>query len=68
MNCFMREKSFVQGGVQAFPSNLTMIGFLDIQTSIVTQPDRCLVCQTQNQGKFIRYKVFFFYLPTTDNQ
>ncbi|CAF1591700.1 unnamed protein product [Rotaria magnacalcarata] len=40
----------ISGGVQAFPSNLTMIGFLDIQPSTnIDLPDRCCRCNAQKQ-------------------
>ncbi|CAF3339938.1 unnamed protein product [Rotaria socialis] len=45
-----REHVIPQGGVQAFPSNLTMIGFLDIQPSTnINLPDRCCRCNAQKQ-------------------
>ncbi|CAF3489730.1 unnamed protein product [Rotaria sp. Silwood1] len=45
-----REHQIPSGGVQAFPSNLTMIGFLDIQPStIINLPDRCSRCKEQKQ-------------------
>ena len=47
-----REHLIPAGGVQAFPMNLTMVGFLDLQPSVpVTTPDRCFVCQEQKQSK-----------------
>ena len=40
------------GGVQAFPANLTMIGFLDLQPSgLVERADRCAICQQQKPSK-----------------
>ncbi len=40
------------GGVQSFPANLTMIGFLDLQPSnTISQPDRCFVCNEQKQSR-----------------
>ena len=43
--------NLVSGGVQAFPANLTMIGFLDLQpTSATSAPDRCFVCNEQKQS------------------
>ena len=39
------------GGVQSFPANLTMIGFLDLQPSNSSQGDRCFVCHEQKSGK-----------------
>ena len=38
------------GGVQGFPANLTMIGFLDLQPNTTSQPDRCSVCREQKQS------------------
>lgn len=47
-----REHPIPPGGVQAFPMNLTMIGFLDLQSAPNTNPpDRCCVCQEQKQRK-----------------
>ena len=44
------------GGVQAFPANLTMIGFLDLQPSAVTdRADRCAICQQQKPSKFFHW-------------
>jgi hypothetical protein len=41
----------LSGGVQAFPSNLTMIGFLDIQpTTNIDLPDRCFICKEQKRS------------------
>jgi hypothetical protein len=42
------------GGVQSFPANLTMIGFLDLQPSNSSPPDRCFICKEQKQG--IKYR------------
>ena len=40
------------GGVQSFPSNLTMIGFLDLQPSAsLTRTDRCSICKQQKQSR-----------------
>ncbi|UJR30927.1 hypothetical protein I4U23_018439 [Adineta vaga] len=46
-----REHQIPSGGVQAFPSNLTMIGFLDLPppTTITDIPDRCYICREQKQ-------------------
>lgn len=48
MNFFLIN--LFSGGVQAFPANLTMIGFLDLQPSNTSQPDRCFICKEQKQG------------------
>ncbi|CAF3561433.1 unnamed protein product [Rotaria socialis] len=42
-----REHVIPAGGVQAFPANLTMIGFLDLQPSNISQPGSCFVCKEQ---------------------
>ncbi|CAF3958917.1 unnamed protein product [Rotaria magnacalcarata] len=42
-----REHIMPSGGVQAFPANLTMIGFLDLQPSNISQSDSCFVCKEQ---------------------
>ncbi len=39
--------NFFSGGVQSFPANLTMIGFLDLQPSNSSQSDRCFICNEQ---------------------
>lgn len=42
------------GGVQAFPANLTMIGFLDLQPSnAIERADRCAICQQQKPSDFL---------------
>lgn len=49
-NSFFNQQLFNvhSGGVQAFPANLTMIGFLDLQPNIISSPvDRCFVCSEQ---------------------
>ncbi|CAF0868509.1 unnamed protein product [Adineta ricciae] len=45
-----REHLVPPGGVQGFPANLTMIGFLDLQPNTTSQPDRCSVCREQKQN------------------
>ncbi|CAF3634064.1 unnamed protein product [Adineta steineri] len=44
-----REHQIPPGGVQSFPSNLTMIGFLELPppTAITDIPDRCFICKEQ---------------------
>ncbi|CAF1455310.1 unnamed protein product [Adineta ricciae] len=46
-----REHPIPPGGVQAFPSNLTMIGFLDLPppTTLTEIPDRCFICKEPKQ-------------------
>jgi hypothetical protein len=45
-------KIFFSGGVQAFPGNLTMMGFLDLPppTTMTNLPDRCFSCNEQKQS------------------
>jgi hypothetical protein len=50
----------LSGGVQAFPANLTMIGFLDLQPTTSSLPDRCFICKEQKQG--MKYEIIFKYL------
>ncbi|CAF0829568.1 unnamed protein product [Rotaria sordida] len=45
-----REHPIPPGGVQTFPANLTMIGFLDLQPVNSSQPDSCFVCKEQKQA------------------
>ncbi|CAF3802573.1 unnamed protein product [Adineta steineri] len=45
-----REHPIPANGVQGYPSNLTMIGFLDLQPSTSSQPDRCFICKEQKQA------------------
>ena len=55
-----REHQIPPGGIQAFPSNITMIGFMDLQpspptttmttTTMINLPDRCFVCRQQRQS------------------
>ncbi|CAF1218861.1 unnamed protein product [Rotaria sordida] len=45
-----REHMIPRGGIQAFPADLTMIGFFDTQPSpIINPPDRCSHCKQQRQ-------------------
>ncbi|CAF5172318.1 unnamed protein product, partial [Rotaria sp. Silwood1] len=44
-----REHPIPPGGVQTFPANLTMIGFLDLQPVNSSQPGSCFVCNEQKQ-------------------
>jgi hypothetical protein len=48
----VRINILLLGGVQAFPANLTMIGFLDLPppTIIINLPDRCSICKEQKQS------------------
>jgi hypothetical protein len=57
-----RDHTIPPGGVQGFPANLTMIGFLDLQPTNSSQSDRCFVCTEQKQGiKYKRtFKIFVF--------
>lgn len=43
------------GGVQAFPANLTMIGFLDLQPGAMNNErvDRCAICKQQKPSRSI---------------
>lgn len=57
-----REHPIPPGGIQAFPSNLTMIGFMDLQptaptnmtatttTTRINLPDRCFLCKQPKQS------------------
>ncbi|UJR15703.1 hypothetical protein I4U23_002636 [Adineta vaga] len=45
-----RDHPIPPGGVQGFPANLTMIGFLDLQPTTTSQPDRCFICKEQKQN------------------
>lgn len=52
-----REHPIPSGGVQAFPSNLTMIGVMDLQptasmttTTRIDLPDRCFICKQLKQS------------------
>ncbi|CAF3418126.1 unnamed protein product [Rotaria sp. Silwood1] len=45
-----REHPIPPGGVQTFPANLTMIGFLDLQPVNSSQPGSCFVCNEQKQA------------------
>lgn len=59
-----REHGIPAGGVQAFPMNLTMIGFLDLQpSSNANQVDQCFVCQEQKQSKEEKefYRIILVY-------
>jgi len=43
---------FLSGGVQAFPANLTMMGFLDLPPiTILDLPDRCFICKEHKRSK-----------------
>jgi hypothetical protein len=59
---------FLSGGIQAFPANLTMIGFLDLQPStMINLPDRCFICKEQKQSKnklkdYLINKQYVFFL------
>lgn len=53
-----REHQIPRGGVQAFPSNITMIGVMDLQpsaptittTTMLNLPDRCFICKQRRQS------------------